>query len=92
MIVEKKVDTSDLVKKADYNAEITEIEGKIPKIPGLATTAAFNAVESKIPRVSNLVKKTNCNEKHHILNQILRLNILPYLITTSLLVKYSIQR
>ena len=92
MIVEKKVDTRDLVKKADYNAKITEIEGKIPNIPGLVTTAVFNAVESKILGVSNLVKKTNCNEKHHILNQILRLNILPHLITTSLLVKYSIQR
>ena len=91
MIVEKKADTSDLAKKADYNAKITEIEGKIPNIPGLATTAAFNAVESKIPRVSNLVKKTDCNEKHHMLNQILRLNILPHLIT-SLLVKYSVQR
>ena len=91
-MVEKKVDPSDLVKKADYNAKIIEIEGKIPNIPGLVTTAAFNAVESKILGVSNLVKKTNFNEKHHILNQILRLNILPHLITTSLLVKYSIKR
>ena len=31
--LEKKTpDTSELVKKLDYNAKITEIEGKIPSI------------------------------------------------------------
>ena len=29
--------------KKNYNARITEIEGKIPTITGLATTAAFTA-------------------------------------------------
>ena len=42
---------------------ITEIEVKMPSITGLATTAAFNAVENKIPDVSNLVKKTDYDAK-----------------------------
>ena len=46
-----------LKKKTDYNAKITEIEGKIPTIGGLATNAALTAVEIKIPNISSLVKK-----------------------------------
>ena len=34
----------DLLKKTDYGNKITEIEGKIPGITGLATTAALNAI------------------------------------------------
>ena len=45
----------DLKKR---NAKITEIEGKIPSITGLAITAVLTAVENKIPNASNLVKKT----------------------------------
>ena len=42
---DKKIrDTCGLVKKTDYNAKITEIEGKIPSITELATTSALNAV------------------------------------------------
>ena len=44
-------------KKADLNAKITEAEGKIPSIAGLATNSALTAVENKIPDVSGLVKK-----------------------------------
>ena len=40
--------------KTDY--KITEIEGKIPSIAGLAN-ATLHAVENNIPSVSNLVKK-----------------------------------
>ena len=50
-------DTSGLVKKTDYNAKITEIEGKTPSISGLATTSALTAVENKTANASNLVKK-----------------------------------
>ena len=39
------------------NAKISETEGKIPSITGLATTTALTAVENKIPNASNLVKK-----------------------------------
>ena len=45
----------DLLKKTDYNTKITEIEGKIPNITGLAATAAFVAVGNKIPNVNDLV-------------------------------------
>ena len=49
--------------KTDYNSKITEIEGKIPSISGLATNAALTAVENKIPNISSLVKKTNYDTK-----------------------------
>ena len=44
---DKKIpDASGLVKKLDYNAKITEREGKIPFITGFATTSALTAVEN----------------------------------------------
>ena len=43
--------------KKDYNAQITEIEVQIPSITGLATTVVLNAIENKIPKACNLVKK-----------------------------------
>ena len=46
-----------LLKKTDCNAKITETEGKIPSISGLATNAALTTVENKIPNISSLVKK-----------------------------------
>ena len=57
MQIKKIADTSDLAKKADLNAKITEVEGKIPSISGLATNSALTAVENKIPDVASLVKK-----------------------------------
>ena len=52
-----------MAKKADLNAKITQIENKIHSIGGLASNSALTAVENKIPNVSNLIKKTNCNTK-----------------------------
>ena len=52
-----------MLKKSDYNAKITEIEGKIPSISGLSTNAALTGVEDKIPNITSLVKKTNYNTK-----------------------------
>ena len=54
---------SNLVKKADYDAKVSEIGSKIRSISGLATTSALTAVENKIPSVSNLVKKTDYDTK-----------------------------
>ena len=54
---------NNLVKKTDYNAKISEIEGKIPNTTGLSTTSALTAVENKIPIVNNLVKKPDYNTK-----------------------------
>ena len=52
-----------LLKKTDCNTKITETEGKIPSISGLATNAALTTVENKIPNISSLVKKTDYNTK-----------------------------
>ena len=48
--IDKKIlDVSDLVKKKkDFNAKVTEIEGKIPIITGLATNSAVTAGLLKI--------------------------------------------
>ena len=62
--LEKKItDTSGLLKEADCNAKITEIEDKIPSISALATNAAITAVENKIPNINSLVKKLDYNTK-----------------------------
>ena len=49
------------LKKTDFNTKVTEIEGKIPSITGVATNSALTAVENKILDVSSLVKKANYN-------------------------------
>ena len=51
------------LKKTDFNTKVTEIEGKITSITGLATNSELTAVENKIPDVSSLVKKTDFNTK-----------------------------
>ena len=51
------IDTSKHVNKTDYDAKIKDIEDKIPSIYNLTTTVALSAVENKIPKVSDLVKK-----------------------------------
>ena len=57
----------NLGEETDYSATITEIKGKITIIKSLATTAAFNAVENKIPNFSDLVKKNLTMQKYHTL-------------------------
>ena len=52
---------NDVVKKTDYNAQITKIEYKIPDISNLATKTALNTVENKITDTSRIVKKTDYN-------------------------------
>ena len=55
--------TSDLAKKTDLNAKITEIEIKIPSITGLVINSALTAVENKIPDVNSLVKNADYDTK-----------------------------
>ena len=43
-----------MVKKTDFNVEITELESKISSISGLATSSGLTAVENKIPDISRL--------------------------------------
>ena len=57
------LDVSSLVKKTDFSAKISEVEGKIHSISGLATSSALAAVKNKIPDVSSLVKKADFNTK-----------------------------
>ena len=64
MQIKKIPDTSDLTKKADLHAKITDIEGKIPSSTGLATNSALTAVENKIPDVTGLVTNTDYNTKN----------------------------
>ena len=49
----------DLSKKTNYNIKITEIEGIIPSITGLAITAELTTVKNKIPNASNSARKTD---------------------------------
>ena len=59
-----------LLKKADYKAKITEIEGKTLSISGLATKAALT-VENRTPDISKSVKQTGYTQKY----QGLKINI-----------------
>ena len=53
--IDKKIlDISSLVKKTDFNTNVTEIEVKIHGITGLATNSALTTVENKIPDASRL--------------------------------------
>ena len=62
--VDKKIaDVSDLVKKTDFNAKITEMKGKIPSITGLATSSALAVIKNKVTDVSSLVKETDYDTK-----------------------------
>ena len=65
----KIYNTSNLVKKTDYNTKISEKEAKIPNITGFATTSALTAVENKIPSVNNLVKKIHYDTKVSEINK-----------------------
>ena len=52
-----------MVKKTHFNTKVTEIEGKIPTVTGLAANPELTAAENKIPDVNSLVKKTDYNTK-----------------------------
>ena len=66
---DKKIpDVSGLVKKTIFNSKITEIEGKMPSITGLASNSELTAAENKIPDVSGLVEKTEKIEKKRLKN------------------------
>ena len=50
---------TNLATNASLNAKINEVNGEIRNINNLATSTALTFVENKIPRVSNLFKKTD---------------------------------
>ena len=80
---EKKIHDTDkkdptlmnLLRKTDYNAKITEIESNIPSTKGLATCSILNAIENKIPNISDQVKKQILIQKYQTFGR----NILPQL-------------
>ena len=62
----KKVNTinnSRIVKKKNYDNKISDIEGKIPSITGLANIAALSAFEKKITHANDLLKKAEYDSK-----------------------------
>ena len=64
-----------MVIKTDFDSKITDVEGKIPNIAGLATNSALTTVENKIPDVSNLVTKTDFDAKlKGIMIELLKIN------------------
>ena len=83
------INTSGLVKNTDYDAKISDIEGKMPSTIGLAITASLDAVEYKIPNASDLViEKQIMMQKY----QTLKKNILLLMIIINLRVKWLVQR
>ena len=52
-----------LLKKTDFNSNITEVESKIPNISGLATNSSLTAVENKILHITSLITKTDSDAK-----------------------------
>ena len=58
LYLDKKIpDTSEPVKKLDYNANINKIESKIQNISDLVTNVQLTAVDNKMPNIKSLVKK-----------------------------------
>ena len=59
-------------KKNDHDNKISDINGKIPSITALATTAAFNAqineVRNKIPSITGLATSALTAVENKILN------------------------
>ena len=53
----------DVLKKTNYNAKISEIEGKIPSVITLATSVVLRAAEQRKLNVSTLVQKRNYEAK-----------------------------
>ena len=57
------IDTSEFVLKTKYQTDKAELGKKIPDVSNLETKTALTAVENKIPRVSDLVKRTDYDTK-----------------------------
>ena len=56
--IEDKIhDITNLATNTTLNAKINEAKKEIPTITNLATTNSLTDVETKIPTVSNLIKK-----------------------------------
>ena len=77
-------DVTSFVKKTDFNSKITEVEGKIPNISGLATNSPLTAVENKIPDITSLITKTDFDAKlKDISDRVTIINQKTYFLTMS---------
>ena len=54
MLKKKILNTTGLVKKTEYNTNITEIKSKIPNVTVLITTAAPNTKVTEIEKMSGI--------------------------------------
>ena len=54
---------TSLATNASLSAKMNEAEGEVPSITNLATTAALVTDKTKIPNISYLVKKADCEAK-----------------------------
>ena len=72
-----------MLKKDGYNANIKNIENKIPDITNVATTTALTAVENKASNVSKLVKKTTIT--HELVKLKIKLQLIMIVIIILLL-------
>ena len=54
---------TNFVKETDFDSKITEVEGKVPNISGLATNSSLTAAENKIPDITSMIKKTDFDAK-----------------------------
>ena len=87
--LEKKIpDANGLIKKRDYNAKITAIQGKISSLFSLTTSVTLTAVENKIPDLTNLLNQQAMAEKYQTLN----LSILQQMIHNKIPNKHLTQR
>ena len=55
-IEDKIPEITNLANKTTLKVKTIKVTGEIPNITNLATKTTLNAVENKIPSVSNLVK------------------------------------
>ena len=62
-IEDKICDITNLATNPSVNAKLNEIKGEIHNITNLATTTALTAVQSKMPNVSEVFRKTDYNTK-----------------------------
>ena len=62
-VEDKITDFLNLVIKTTLNAKINQVKGEILSITNLISTTSLTAIKSKIPNVSNWVKKNDYNTK-----------------------------
>ena len=63
MVNQVNVTDTNGQKRKDYEDKVSEIEGKVPTITGLATIAALSALAHKMPNTSDIARNAKCDAK-----------------------------